>query len=203
MMIFKIPSRSRGTAALALTLCCWMGARALAGTPSGARPGDDVQAAYLMALQQALPAHGYPAGPPTGRLDPATEQGLRAYQRDAHLPEDTQHASALKVTLDRITYAPPPVSAAETRPPEKPAPPDGPATPADASAAVQGAVEVPVVDDASIRLVQEGLRAKGFDLARTGTLDAETETAIKAFQAENNLPTDGRIDGYLLDLLKR
>jgi peptidoglycan hydrolase-like protein with peptidoglycan-binding domain len=188
-----------------------MGSQTLAETPR--RPGDDVQGAYVAALQHALPSHGYRVGPPTGKLDPTTDAAIRAYQADAGMIENTQDAGALKATLDRLTYGHPPtpvtpapatadsVAPAATGSPTSPSPAASQAEPeADPAAA---AVTVPILNATGIRQIQDILKAKGYDLEPTGTLDIYTENAIKAFQLQNNLPADGHVDGNLLDLLKR
>jgi peptidoglycan hydrolase-like protein with peptidoglycan-binding domain len=188
----------------------------------GGRPGDEVQRAYIYALQQALPRHGYRSGPATGQLDAATQQAILAYQADAGLSQDAYGVGALKRTLDHITYAQPPVVAAETAQPEpasdttpagptaihppeaatpeQAAPPDASVPPEQQAAAP---ADIPPPGEDTVRLVQERLKAKGYDIDVTGKLDRYTLNAIKVFQASNDLPRDGRIDGYLLDLLKQ
>ena len=181
-----------------------------------ARIGDGVFGAYVAALQRALPPHGYRCGPPTGRLDPATEQAILAYQADAGLPRDAHAIGVLKATLDHVTYARPPIFAsrrpvpplpadASAVPPEAPGQPMSLAPPPEPSAPDGPPVPPPpgAPDEATIRLVQQGLKAKGYDVDVNGQLDVYTENAIKVFQAANGLPRDGRIDQYLIDLLKK
>jgi len=161
------------------------------------RPGDDVVEAYVMALQHALPQHGYPAGAPTGRLDPATERGILEYQADARLPPDTRSVAALKRTLDHITFFRPAIMHhVGNAPPQASPPPAAPSAPIPLAPADQP-------DPATIRLVQQRLKDKGYDISVSGTLDVYTVNAIKVFQASNGLPRDGKIDQYLLDLLKK
>lgn len=66
---------------------------------------------YIAGLQRALPSHGYHPGPETGHLDHATAAAIRAYQRDAGLPEDPRGEMNLKTTLDSVNFARPPVMA--------------------------------------------------------------------------------------------
>ncbi len=161
------------------------------------RPGDDVVEAYVMALQHTLPTHGYPAGAPTGRLDPTTERGILEYQADARLPPDTRSVAALKRTLDHITFFRPAIMHhAGSAPPQASPPPAAPSAPIPLAPAGE-------TDPATIRLVQQRLKAKGYDISVNGTLDVYTVNAIKVFQASNGLPRDGKIDQYLLDLLKK
>jgi peptidoglycan hydrolase-like protein with peptidoglycan-binding domain len=163
------------------------------GVRSASRVGDGVAIAYVQALQRALPTHGYRCGPVTGTLDPATAQAILAYQRDAHLPQDTDGIGALKATLDHLTYAKPPVFA-QNRSGSPPA----------AAAPVQLAPDVAsTADAATIRQVQQHLKDKGYDLDVNGRLDQYTVNAIKVFQAANGLPRDGKIDPYLVDLLAK
>jgi hypothetical protein len=172
-----------------------------AGAPATARAGDQAFRAYIASLQRALPSHGYRCGPITGQLDPLTEQAILAYQADAHLPRDTHAIGVLKATLDHVTYARPPVfaSRAGAAAPASPAPESPPPAPAE-----QPAAPLPAgIDEATVRLVQQRLKDKGYDLDVTGRLDLYTENAIKVFQAANGLPRDGKIDTYLLDLLKQ
>jgi peptidoglycan hydrolase-like protein with peptidoglycan-binding domain len=142
------------------------------------RAGDDVAGAYLGALQRILPLHGYPAGPATGKLDPATRRAILAYQRDAGLPQDVQDTGVLKATLDRITYGRP-------APPPEPAAPEPPSAPAAAA------------DPDTIHGVQEKLKAQGYDIDVSGTLDPATVNAIKAFQMTKGLARSGAIDDGL------
>ncbi|HLY55204.1 MAG TPA: peptidoglycan-binding domain-containing protein [Stellaceae bacterium] len=219
------------------------------GTPPG-RYVDATRRAYVLALQQRLPTHGYRAGPPTGQEDPTTEQAILAYETDAGLPADTKDIGALKRTLDHLTYARPAVFAGRQQPPApaapepapeappnsaptmlhppgEPLPPDtGAAAPNDAQPPADAALPPPgdatappnavppgngpsppqdgaVPDTATIRAVQQKLKDRGYDVDVTGKLDVYTLNAIKVFQAANGLPRDGRIDGYLLDLLKQ
>ena len=175
-----------------------LGRPAAPAAPVGRYAAQALQA-YVYALQQRLPSHGYPAGRATGVLDPETERAILAYQRDAGLARDARSPAALKRTLDHITYARPAVFA-EARPAPEAAPaaagPSPPVAPPPSSAGAGP-------DEATIRLVQKRLHDKGYDVDVTGRLDVYTENAIKVFQAANDLPRDGRIDGYLLDLLKQ
>jgi len=168
------------------------------------RPGDDVSEAYVMALQHALPTHGYPAGAPTGRLDPETQRGILEYQADARLPPDITNVASLKRTLDHITFFRPAIMHQAGNAPPQAVPPANPPTAA-TSAPIPLAPAAPdgQADPATIRLVQQRLKAKGYDITVSGTLDVYTVNAIKVFQASNGLPRDGKIDQYLLDLLKK
>ena len=203
--------------------------------PPGTPPGRYVETtlrAYVFALQQRLPMHGYRCGTPTGKMDSLTHQAILAYQADAGLPQDASGIGALKQTLDHLTYGKPAVFAGKpaptapnvpTAPPaaeaplappmplgpppsadETPAEPDSTApepAPVPDAAASSPAIGAP--DVATIRAVQQKLKDKGYDLDVNGKLDVYTINAIKVFQAANGLPRDGKIDGYLIDLLKQ
>jgi peptidoglycan hydrolase-like protein with peptidoglycan-binding domain len=141
---------------------------------------DAVRAAYIQGLQRALPSHGYHPGPVSGRLDRQTEQAILAYQHDAGIRWDGTDTLSLQGTLDSVSFARPAIYAR----PEKP---------------------VPLADAGgdTVHFVQGRLKAKGYELDQNGTLDPHTVNAIKAFQASNGLPRDGKIDGNLIDLLRQ
>ena len=67
-------------------------AQQLAGGPATQAPWPrDLQAltrSQLLALQTALNAHGFDSGTPDGMMGPATQRGLRQYQRSLGLPAD-------------------------------------------------------------------------------------------------------------------
>jgi hypothetical protein len=67
-------------------------AQRLANGPAIQAPWPrDLQAltrSQLLALQSALNARGFDSGVPDGMLGPATQRGLRAYQRSVGLPAD-------------------------------------------------------------------------------------------------------------------
>ncbi len=148
--------------------------------PATAAPSPDAASAdYLRGLQRALPAHGYQPGPETGRLDPATEAAILAYQRDAGLTPDARSPMALKRTVDSVYFARPAVMA-------RGAVPGG----------VAGA-------PGSVAWVQRRLGAKGFPTGPAdGRMGPGTQAAIARFQSTNGLPPTGRIDGRLIDLLE-
>lgn len=142
---------------------------------SEARGADPVLQAYVRGLQQQLPAHGYHPGPVTGRLDPATERAILAYQRDAGIAANARSTWVLKQTLDSVSFAQPPVQAANT--------------------AAAGN---------SIAFAQQQLKAKGYDPGPAdGKLGRRTVTAIKDFQSDRGLTPDGQLSERLLDLLGR
>ncbi len=141
-----------------------------------AATGDPIMRAYVQSLQQQLPAHGYRPGPVSGRLDPATEQAIVAYQRDAGIAPDAHSAYALQQTIDSVNFARPPIKA--------------------------GAVHAAA--GGKIAYVQQRLAAKGYDAGPAdGKLGARTVTAIKDFQGDQGLPRDGQLSPQLLDLLGR
>jgi peptidoglycan hydrolase-like protein with peptidoglycan-binding domain len=143
---------------------------------SEARAADPVLQAYVRGLQQQLPAHGYRPGPVTGRLDPATEQAILAYQHDAGIAANARSTWVLKQTLDSVSFARPPVRAAS------------------ASAGAGN----------SIAFAQQQLKAKGYDPGPAdGKLGRRTVTAIKDFQSDRGLAPDGQLSEKLLDLLGR
>jgi hypothetical protein len=144
---------------------------------SEAQAADPVLQAYIRALQEQLPGHGYRPGPATGRLDPATEQAIRAYQQDAGIAPNARSAYVLKQTLDSVSFAEPRIEAHA------------------------GRGNVP---DNAVALVQQRLAAKGYDVGSVdGKLGRRTVTAIKDFQADRGLPRDGKVTPQLLDLLAR
>jgi peptidoglycan hydrolase-like protein with peptidoglycan-binding domain len=138
---------------------------------SAAREADPVLQAYVRALQQQLPAHGYRPGPVTGRLDPQTERAILAYQHDAHIQTNARSTWTLKQTLDSVSFARPPIQAA--------VPPGNP------------------VALAQQRLAAKGYDPGPPD----GKMGRRTETAIKDFQGDRGLVRDGRLSPRLLDLL--
>lgn len=146
---------------------------------------DAMATAYIRGLQRALPAHGYRPGPETGQLDPATASAITAYQRDAGLPEDPRSDTALKATLDSVSFARPPIMAGRAA----------------------GAVQVPsrvAIPASTIGWIQQQLDRAGYDAGRPdAVMGARTDAAIRRFQAANGLPPDGRIDNRLIDLLRR
>jgi peptidoglycan hydrolase-like protein with peptidoglycan-binding domain len=176
------------------------------------RYGAEAMRAYVQVLQRMLPAHGYRCGPASGQLDPLTERAILAYQADAGLPLNARDLGALKRTLDHVAYArpgvfagqaPPPTEAAATAPAAIHPPEDAAPEPPPAARPEPPPPDAPPPAEDTVRFVQQRLKDKGYDIAVTGTLDLYTVNAVKVFQAENNLPRDGRIDPYLLDLLKK
>jgi len=143
--------------------------------PMGAaRAADPVLQAYVRGLQQQLPAHGYRPGPVTGRLDPATERAILAYQHDAGIQPDVHSTWVLKTTLDSVSFARPQILAASA------------------------------ASGNSIVLAQQRLAAKGYDPGPAdGKLGRRTVTAIKDFQGDRGLPRDGKLSPQVLDLLGR
>ena len=67
-------------------------AQQLAGGPAVQTPWPrDLQAlsrSQLLALQTALNARGFDSGTPDGTMGPATQRGVRQYQRSLGLPAD-------------------------------------------------------------------------------------------------------------------
>ena len=160
-----------------------IGPRVAPGTPGALIPkvpmsevhvADPVSAAYVRALQEQLPSHGYRPGPPTGQLDTETEQAIRAYQQDAGIPPNARSAWVLKQTLDSVSFARPPIEAASAEPGNL------------------------------VAIAQQRLAAKGYDPGPVdGKLGRKTVTAIKDFQGDIGLPRDGKVSPQLLDQLGR
>jgi len=141
---------------------------------SAARAADPVLQAYVRSLQEQLPAHGYRPGPVTGRLDPATEQAILAYQHDAGIQPNARSTWVLKTTLDSVSFARPQIRAASAAPGN------------------------------SVAFAQQRLAAKGYDPGPAdGKLGRRTVTAIKDFQGDRGLARDGRLSPQVLDLLGR
>ena len=141
---------------------------------STARAADPVLQAYVRGLQQQLPGHGYRPGPVTGRLDPATEQAILAYQHDAGIAPNARSTWVLKQTLDSVSFARPQILAASAAPGN------------------------------SIAFAQQRLAAKGYDPGPAdGKLGRRTVTAIKDFQGDRGLARDGKLSPQVLDLLGR
>jgi peptidoglycan hydrolase-like protein with peptidoglycan-binding domain len=141
---------------------------------SEARAADPALQAYVRGLQQQLPAHGYRPGPVTGRIDPATEQAILAYQRDAGIPPNARSTWVLKQTLDSVSFARPAIQAAAARPGNP------------------------------VAFAQQRLAAKGYDPGPAdGKLGRRTVTAIRDFQGDRGLARDGKLSPQVLDLLGR
>jgi peptidoglycan hydrolase-like protein with peptidoglycan-binding domain len=140
---------------------------------SETQAADPVLQAYIRSLQQQLPGHGYQAGPVTGRLDPQSEQAIRAYQQDAGIAPNARSAYVLKQTLDSVSFAAPPIQAH--------------GGPGGMVALVQQ------------RLAAKGYDVGPAD----GKLGRRTVTAIKDFQTDRGLPRDGKVSPQLLNLLDR
>ena len=78
--------------------------------PELIRPGDSGDG--VVWLQQALADSGYPSASASGRFDAATEEAVRAFQRDRHLEIDGAVGPLTKMALYRATgrYAVPHVA---------------------------------------------------------------------------------------------
>jgi peptidoglycan hydrolase-like protein with peptidoglycan-binding domain len=124
-------------------------------------------------VQRALNDLGYSAGPVDGLMGGKTRGAIRAYQTDNGLPASGEPSLNLYGHL-QDSYA------------ERYAQPAAPAASTQTVADIQGL-----------------LLQRGYDVPDvTGTVDAKTAAAIRSYQADANLPTDGVPSSTLLANLK-
>ncbi|WP_029008288.1 peptidoglycan-binding domain-containing protein [Azospirillum halopraeferens] len=167
------------------------------GGPQAAAPGYS-----LMALQRALQQAGYDPGPVDGAMGARTRAAIRAYQQDSGLPVTGEPSPGLYARLSGAAtagsadaYGRAPSGAYGQGGTYDQAPPAvrGQLPPAGAMAA----------DPDLIADVQLALRREGYGIATvSGTLDAETRAAIRAYQRDSGLPVTGEPDRRLLAALR-
>jgi peptidoglycan hydrolase-like protein with peptidoglycan-binding domain len=127
----------------------------------------------VAAVQRGLNDLGYSAGPVDGLMGNKTRGAIRAYQIDNGLPVSGEPSRGLYEHLQRTLSAR-----------VAPAP-------------------VPGADSATIVEIQTRLRDRGYNVASvTGTLDASTTAAIRAFQSDAGMPINGQASAALLDQLR-
>ncbi|MDX2308483.1 MAG: peptidoglycan-binding domain-containing protein [Hyphomicrobium sp.] len=138
-------------------------------TPPGASDSDTIRA-----IQSALNAKGYTTGGTDGVSGPVTQAAILAYETDQGLMLTAEPSERL---LHLIVRGDVPI-----------------ADRVSASSMTPGPKA-----DALIRRVQDALASLGYKPgASNGRLGAETVTAIRAFERQNNLPDTGRISGDLV-----
>jgi peptidoglycan hydrolase-like protein with peptidoglycan-binding domain len=189
--------------------------------------GAALQQAYIRGIQEALAAHGFRPGPPTGELDAATRAAIRAYQQQAGLPVDGKPTAAL---LDHIKFAEPQVMASGNSQSQSPQPPQAPRTqkpppppaqppapPAKPEAAAPKpplppsdtpppSVTSPPSDtkpDPMVSDIQRRLAERGYDPGpANGLRGDQARNAAREFQRDAGLAETGVLNQSLLDALK-
>jgi peptidoglycan hydrolase-like protein with peptidoglycan-binding domain len=133
----------------------------------------------LRNVQVALHNLGYAVGTPDGVIGPKSRAAIRAYQVDSGLPASGEPSIALHEKLQ--------TSLAQRS--------GSQAKPAPQTAAAVGS--------ATISEAQTELRQRGYTVtAITGTANAETATAVRAYQADARLPITGDITSDLMQQLR-
>ncbi|MFO1055912.1 MAG: peptidoglycan-binding protein [Dongiaceae bacterium] len=138
------------------------------------RSGADYRT-QVKAIQAALNARGYDAGPEDGALGPRTRDAIRTWQADAGLPVTGEASARLLAALGT------------EQPPQQQS---GSSTPEAGAAAAVAEIER--------RLGGLGYRVDALD----GSVDDQTRRAIRAYQADAGLPVTGRPGPELLDDLR-
>jgi peptidoglycan hydrolase-like protein with peptidoglycan-binding domain len=132
----------------------------------------------LRNVQVALHNLGYAVGTPDGVIGPKSRAAIRAYQVDSGLPASGEPSIALHEKLQ--------ASLAQRSGQAKPVP-----------------QTAPTVGSATISEAQTELRQRGYTItAITGTANAETATAVRAYQADARLPITGDITSDLMQQLR-
>jgi peptidoglycan hydrolase-like protein with peptidoglycan-binding domain len=132
----------------------------------------------LRNVQVALSNLGYAVGTPDGVIGPKSRAAIRAYQVDSGMPASGEPSIALHEKLQ--------ASLAQRSGQAKPAP-----------------QQTPAVGAAMISEAQTELRQRGYDItAITGTANAETMAAVRAYQADARLPVTGEISNDLMQQLR-
>jgi peptidoglycan hydrolase-like protein with peptidoglycan-binding domain len=132
----------------------------------------------LRNVQVALYNLGYAVGTPDGVIGPKSRAAIRAYQVDSGLPASGEPSIALHEKLQ--------ASLAQRSNQAKPAP-----------------QTAPTVGSATISEAQTELRQRGYAItAITGTANAETAAAVRAYQADARLPITGEISSDLMQQLR-
>jgi peptidoglycan hydrolase-like protein with peptidoglycan-binding domain len=149
--------------------------------------------AVVSELQGMLSLLGYYPNPVDGRFDENTEAAVQAFQTDVGLIAD---GIVGPVTWQRLLptpsteFTPPAVAVAPATPTPQPAPVTAPAT------SPEGAVDLPVLrfgtHGPAVTRLQTRLQALGFySGALDGIFGAQTENAVRAFQQDVQILTDG------------
>ena len=132
----------------------------------------------LRNVQVALHNLGYAVGTPDGVIGPKSRAAIRAYQVDSGLPASGEPSIALHEKLQ--------ASLAQRSGQAKPVP-----------------QTAPTVGSATISEAQTELRQRGYTItAITGTANAETAAAVRAYQADARLPITGDINSDLMQQLR-
>ena len=130
----------------------------------------------LRNVQVALYNLGYAVGTPDGLIGPKSRAAIRAYQVDSGLPASGEPSIALHEKLQASQRS-------------------GQAKPVPQTA--------PTVGSATISEAQTELRQRGYTItAITGTANAETAAAVRAYQADARLPITGDINSDLMQQLR-
>jgi peptidoglycan hydrolase-like protein with peptidoglycan-binding domain len=131
----------------------------------------------LRNVQVALSNLGYAVGTPDGVIGPKSRAAIRAYQVDSGMPASGEPSIALHEKLQ---------ASLAQRGQAKPAP-----------------QQTPTVGAAMVSEAQTELRQRGYDItAITGTANAETTAAVRAYQADARLPVTGEISNDLMQQLR-
>jgi peptidoglycan hydrolase-like protein with peptidoglycan-binding domain len=129
-------------------------------------------------VQVALYNLGYAVGTPDGVIGPKSRAAIRAYQVDSGLPASDEPSIALHEKLQ--------ASLAQRSSQAKSAP--------------QTAL---MVGSATISEAQTELRQRGYTITViTGTANAETAAAVRAYQADARLPITDDISSDLMQQLR-
>ena len=132
----------------------------------------------LRNVQVALHNLGYAVGTPDGVIGPKSRAAIRAYQVDSGLPASGEPSIALHEKLQ--------ASLAQRSGQAKPVP-----------------QTAPTVGSATISEAQTELRQRGYAITViTGTANAETAAAVRAYQADARLPITGDINSDLMQQLR-
>jgi peptidoglycan hydrolase-like protein with peptidoglycan-binding domain len=132
----------------------------------------------LRNVQVALYNLGYAVGTPDGVIGPKSRAAIRAYQVDSGLPASGEPSIALHEKLQ--------ASLAQRSGQAKPVP-----------------QTASTVGSATISEAQTELRQRGYTItAITGTANAETAAAVRAYQADARLPITGDINSDLMQQLR-
>lgn len=151
-------------------------ARTMARQWEASQGGSPTVAFSVRNTQSALNALGYNAGPVDGIMGPSTRSAIRTYQSDRGLPVNGNVSRDL---FDRIQADLGGGSGGGTVAPE------------------------PTVSASVIADTQSELRQRGYDVpAVSGTLDAKTQAAIRAYQEQSGLRVTGQASEQLLARLQ-
>lgn len=132
----------------------------------------------VIAIQRRLTEAGYHPGPADGVLGDQTKAAIIAFEQDNRLPLTGEATDrVLRVLIMGVSPGDSASDASQTMPEET---------------------------AAFIKSVQKTLNGLGFDPGPIdGLIGASTETAIKKFEADRNLPVTGKINGRMVKELKQ